>query len=76
MTYCCNGLQVIVQRTLAARSLGHAKGGVLLAAALKFLPLFLLVLPGMAARVLYRNEVGCSNPDRCREICQVGGEPD
>jgi len=30
------------------------QGGVLLAGILKFLPLFLLVIPGMAARVLYR----------------------
>ena len=47
---------------------------------MKFLPLFLLVIPGMAARVLYRsaltpsnlsrNEVGCSEPARCQEICE------
>jgi len=48
----------------------HAKAGVLLAGTLKFLPLFLLVLPGMAARVLYRNEVGCSDPAACERICQ------
>eukprot|EP00092_Neocalanus_flemingeri_P006236 GFUD01006710.1.p1 GENE.GFUD01006710.1~~GFUD01006710.1.p1 ORF type:complete len:708 (+),score=187.08 GFUD01006710.1:236-2125(+) len=62
--------QVIVQRTLASRNVSHAKGGVLLAGTLKFLPLFLLVLPGMAARVLYRNEVGCSDPVQCEAICQ------
>ena len=50
--------QVIVQRTLASKNISHAKGGVLLAGTLKFLPLFLLVIPGMAARVLYKNEVG------------------
>jgi len=61
--------QVIVQRTLAAKSLSHAKGGVLLAGTLKFLPLFLLVIPGMAARVLYRNEIGCSDPAQCKRIC-------
>ena len=51
-------IQVIVQRTLASKNISHAKGGVLLAGTLKFLPLFLLVIPGMAARVLYKNEVG------------------
>ena len=49
---------MIVQRTLASKNISHAKGGVLLAGTLKFLPLFLLVIPGMAARVLYKNEVG------------------
>ncbi|XP_023334925.1 sodium/glucose cotransporter 4 isoform X2 [Eurytemora carolleeae] len=62
--------QVIVQRTLSAKNLTHAKGGVLLAGILKFLPLFLLVIPGMAARVLYRNEIGCSDPTACQKICQ------
>ena len=31
------------------------QGGVLFAGTLKFLPLFLLVIPGMAARVLYKS---------------------
>ena len=54
--------QVIVQRTLSAKNLTHAKAGCVLASLLKFLPLFLLVLPGMAARVLYRNEVNLLTP--------------
>ena len=58
-----------MQRTLSAKNLVHAKGGVLLAAALKFLPLYLLVLPGMAARVLYTDSVACSDPEACRSIC-------
>ena len=61
--------QVIVQRTLSAKTITHAKAGCVLAAYLKFLPLFLLVLPGMAARVLYRNEVACSDPEECLRIC-------
>ena len=61
--------QVIVQRTLSAKTITHAKAGCVLAAYLKFLPLFLLVLPGMAARVLYRNEVACSDPNECMRIC-------
>ena len=50
--------QVIVQRTLAAKNISHAKGGCVLAATLKLLPLFTLVMPGIAARVLFKNEVG------------------
>merc|ERR1711874_139552 len=61
--------QVIVQRTLSAKNISHAKAGCVLASLLKFLPLFLLVLPGMAARVLYRNEVACSNPAECLKKC-------
>ncbi|RWS24646.1 sodium/glucose cotransporter 4-like protein [Leptotrombidium deliense] len=50
--YWCSD-QVIVQRTLSSKNLSHAKGGCILAAILKFTPLFLLVLPGMAARILF-----------------------
>ena len=49
--------KVIVQRTLSAKNISHAKAGCVLASLLKFLPLFLLVFPGMAARVLFKNEV-------------------
>jgi hypothetical protein len=47
----------------------HAKAGCIFAAYLKFLPLFLLVFPGMAARVLFPDEVGCSDPEICERIC-------
>ena len=60
---------MIVQRTLSAKNMVHAKGGVLLAGALKFLPLYLLVFPGMAARVLYTDSVACSEPEACQRIC-------
>lgn len=46
-------LQVIVQRSLAAKTLTHAKGGSLLTAYLKFLPFFVIMLPGMISRILY-----------------------
>ncbi|KAK8736712.1 hypothetical protein OTU49_004610, partial [Cherax quadricarinatus] len=42
--------QVIVQRTLSSKSMTHAKAGCVLAAVLKFLPLFILVFPGMGSR--------------------------
>jgi len=44
---------MMVQRTLAARSLSHAQGGTLFAGYLKLLPIFLLVIPGMISRVLF-----------------------
>lgn len=66
--YWCSD-QVIVQRVLAAKNLSNAKGGVVLAGYLKILPMFLLVLPGMVARILYPDEVGCGDPKKCMEIC-------
>ncbi|KAL3847325.1 hypothetical protein ACJMK2_018240 [Sinanodonta woodiana] len=65
--WCCD--QVIVQRTLAAKNLSHAKGGTLVAGLLKILPLFTMVLPGMISRVLYPDEVACSDPEVCMEVC-------
>ncbi|XP_042858016.1 sodium/glucose cotransporter 4-like [Penaeus japonicus] len=61
--------QVMVQRTLASKNVVHAKGGCLLAAYLKFFPMFLIVLPGMAARILYPNRVACASPEACTRIC-------
>src|SRR5262249_44211554 len=49
--------QVIVQRTLSAKNIEHAKGGTVLAGFLKILPVFMLVVPGMIARALYPNEM-------------------
>ena len=45
--------QVIVQRALCAKSISHAKAGCILCSILKLSPLYLLVLPGMAARALW-----------------------
>jgi SSS family solute:Na+ symporter len=45
--------QVIVQRVLSAKSEAHARGGAIFSGFLKILPVFILVLPGMIARVLY-----------------------
>jgi len=46
--------QYIVQRALAARDEREARRGALFAAALKLLPLFLFILPGMIALALSR----------------------
>ncbi|XP_042545705.1 sodium/myo-inositol cotransporter 2 [Dipodomys spectabilis] len=61
--------QVIVQRSLAAKNLSHAKGGSLMAAYLKILPLFIMVFPGMISRVLFPDEVACAHPDICQRVC-------
>uniref|UniRef100_A0A671EC32 Sodium/mannose cotransporter SLC5A10 n=1 Tax=Rhinolophus ferrumequinum TaxID=59479 RepID=A0A671EC32_RHIFE len=45
--------QVIVQRSLSARDLNHAKAGSILAGYLKMLPMGLIVMPGMVSRALF-----------------------
>lgn len=47
----------------------NAKGGCILAGYLKLLPMYLLVFPGMAARILYTDRVACSDPDVCFSVC-------
>jgi SSS family solute:Na+ symporter len=49
--------QVIVQRVLSAKSIGHAKAGTVLAGFLKILPVFILIVPGMIARALYPQDL-------------------
>ncbi|GFN97835.1 sodium/glucose cotransporter [Plakobranchus ocellatus] len=66
--YWCSD-QVIVQRALAAKNLSHAKAGCILAGYLKFLPMWLIVFPGMIARVLYPDDVACGDPAICQEVC-------
>ncbi|KAM7538185.1 hypothetical protein Aperf_G00000079452 [Anoplocephala perfoliata] len=61
--------QVIVQRTLAAKNLSHARGGIILASVLKILPLWLMVVPGMTARVLFADTVACGSASVCKEVC-------
>ncbi|KAG8557479.1 hypothetical protein GDO81_016643 [Engystomops pustulosus] len=61
--------QVIVQRSLSAKNLSHAKGGSLLAAYIKFLPLFIMVFPGMISRILFTDQVACADPELCKSIC-------
>ncbi|XP_041377862.1 sodium/glucose cotransporter 4-like [Gigantopelta aegis] len=62
--------QVIVQRALAAKSISHAQGATVMTGFLKILPMFVMVMPGMVSRVLYPDEVACSNPDYCFKVCQ------
>ena len=48
--------QVLVQRSLAAKNMHHVKGGSILAAYLKTLPLFTTIFPGMISRILFTGE--------------------
>ncbi|XP_053907774.1 sodium/glucose cotransporter 2-like isoform X2 [Cuculus canorus] len=61
--------QVIVQRCLAGRSLTQVRAGCVLCGYLKVLPMFLMVMPGMAARVLFPAVVGCADAQRCSRAC-------
>lgn len=45
--------QYMVQRFLSAKNLGHAKAGSIFSGYLKILPVFILLMPGIVARVLY-----------------------
>ena len=54
--------QVIVQRALGAKNLTHSRGSALFAAFLKILPLFIFVVPGLIARVLWEQDIS-ANPD-------------
>ena len=45
--------QMIVQRTLAARDVAQARKATIFAGYLKILPVFILVLPGIAGRLLF-----------------------
>jgi solute:Na+ symporter, SSS family len=53
--------QVIVQRALAAKDVGHAKAGTVVAGFLKILPVFMLIVPGMTARALYPAEMAADS---------------
>lgn len=53
--------QTIVQRVLGARTESDAQLGPLFAGFLKILPVFLLVLPGIIAYVLFRDMIGSSS---------------
>uniref|UniRef100_A0A665WSI1 Solute carrier family 5 member 9 n=1 Tax=Echeneis naucrates TaxID=173247 RepID=A0A665WSI1_ECHNA len=61
--------QVIVQRSLSAKSLSHAKAGSVLGGYLKLLPMFFIVMPGMISRALFPDEIGCVAPEVCQSVC-------
>lgn len=53
--------QVIVQKTLSAPDVHQARKGAFFCAALKILPVFILVLPGLIAKALWPNDVTGDN---------------
>ncbi|CAG06669.1 unnamed protein product [Tetraodon nigroviridis] len=61
--------QVIVQRVLAAKNIAHAKGSTIMAGCLKILPMFVIVIPGMIARILFADELACISPEHCMHVC-------
>lgn len=61
--------QVIVQRVLAAKNIAHAKGATLMAGFLKILPMFIIVIPGMIARIMFTDEIACIGPEHCMAVC-------
>lgn len=65
--WCTN--QVIVQRSLASKSLNHAKVGSILASYLKVLPILIMVYPGMISRALFPDDVACQTPEICEAVC-------
>jgi SSS family solute:Na+ symporter len=63
LIYYCGLNQFIVQRALAAKSLGHAQSGMVFAAALWLLVPFFIVMPGMISSQLYAEELGIGTAD-------------
>ncbi|XP_048772568.1 sodium/glucose cotransporter 4-like isoform X2 [Ostrea edulis] len=60
---------LIVQRTLAAKNIAHARAATIFASYLKFLPMFVIILPGMISRILFPDTVACVDPNICKEVC-------
>lgn len=56
LCWCVFFLQVIVQRSLSAKSLSHAKAGSVLGGYLKLLPMFFVVMPGMISQALFPSQ--------------------
>jgi len=57
--------QFMVQRTLAAKDLNHGRWGALFAGLLKLPIIFIMVLPGIFARLIYRPE---THPEIARQL--------
>ena len=68
--------QTHVQRVLSARSVGDAQKGSLFAGALKILPVFILVLPGVIGYILFKDKIGADAnqtfPILIKELLPIG----
>uniref|UniRef100_A0A915HLS6 Sodium/glucose cotransporter n=1 Tax=Romanomermis culicivorax TaxID=13658 RepID=A0A915HLS6_ROMCU len=62
-------MALIVQKAISGRNYSHAKGGCIMAAFFKLTTMWFMVFPGMIARILYPNELACTDPKVCQEIC-------
>lgn len=72
--YWCSD-QTIVQRVLAAKSEDDAQKGPIFAGFLKLLPVFIMVLPGVIAYVLFKDKIASSNetlPVLINELLPIG----
>ena len=58
-----------MQRTLGAKNIIHARSGTIFAGFLKVLPMYIMVMPGMISRVLYKDDIGCADPASCLRYC-------
>lgn len=61
--------QVIVQRAIGAKNNMHAKAGSIFAGFLKILPIFIMVMPGMISRVLFKDSIACADAASCKFHC-------
>ena len=61
--------QIIVQRTLAAKNLTHAKLGCIFAALCKISPMFLMVMVGMISRIDDPDTIACATETTCMLAC-------
>ena len=52
-----SSFQVLVQRSLAAKNVTHAKAGSIMAGYFKILPMFLMIYPGMISRAFWPGNV-------------------
>ena len=66
--------QYITQRILGAKSIRHARWGIMLASALKMTPLFIMILPGAMAIILFPDITNGDLvfPTIVREVLPVG----
>ena len=64
--------QTIVQRVLGAKDIDHARGGALFCGFIKILPVFIFVLPGLLAFVLFKT--GALDLGSLRTVDEAGNE--
>ncbi len=73
IVYYCGLNQFIVQRTLAARTLRQGQMGVIFAAALWLIVPFAIVIPGIAAKKLYRDDLAVeADKDNAAVLAEYG----